>query len=76
VTDRRLLWLRDDAIMGRVRSLRHREVARVEARDGGRWRRAGHLRVQTADGRRVRFFELHPELLGRLTDAIAARQAA
>ena len=28
LTDRRLLWLRDDAIMGRVRSVRYRELAR------------------------------------------------
>jgi hypothetical protein len=76
VTDRRLLWLRDDAIMGRVRYLRYRELARVERRDAGRFRRAGHLRVHAADGRRLRFFDLRPELLGRLTRAIAARMAA
>src|SRR4051794_18019594 len=35
VTDRRLLWLRDDAIMGRVRYLRWHDVAGVEARPGG-----------------------------------------
>jgi DnaJ domain len=76
VTDRRLLWLRDDAIVGRVRYLRYREVARVERREGGRFRRAGHLRVHAADGRRLRFFELRPEMLGRLTAAIAARSAS
>ena len=46
VTDRRLLWLRDDAIMGRVRYLRHRDVAGVEARAAGRLRRHGQLRVR------------------------------
>jgi hypothetical protein len=73
VTDRRLLWLRDDAIMGRVRSLRYRDVRRVERREGGRLRRLGHLRIQAADGGRLRFFDLHPELLGRLATAISAR---
>jgi hypothetical protein len=73
VTDRRLLWLRDDGIMGRVRYLRHRDVAGVEARSGGRLRRRGHLRVHTTAGRRLRFFELRPEVLGRLLGVISAR---
>jgi hypothetical protein len=73
VTDRRLLWLRDDAIVGRVRYLRHREIAGVERRVAGRLRGGPHLRVRTSDGRRVRFFDLHPEVLGRLTATIAAR---
>ena len=76
VTDRRLLWLRDDAIMGRVRSLRLHEVRGVEARPGGRLRRLGHLRVTAADGTRMRFFELHPGVLGRLAAAIERRTAA
>jgi hypothetical protein len=76
VTDRRLLWLRDDAIMGRVRYLRYRDMTRVERREGGRLRRHGQLRVQAAGGRRLRFFELKPELLARLMRAIAARAAA
>jgi hypothetical protein len=73
VTDRRLLWLRDDAIMGRVRYLRYRDVARVEARSGGRLRRQGHLRVFTTAGRRLRFFELRPEVLARVHALISAR---
>jgi hypothetical protein len=76
VTDRRLLWLRDDAIIGRVRSLRYREVKSVQRREGGRFRRLGHLQLEAADGRRLRFFELRPELLGRLTAAITARTAS
>jgi hypothetical protein len=74
VTDRRLLWLRDDAIMGRVRYLRHRDVAGVEARSAGRMRRHGQLRVRSAaGGRPLRFFELRPEILARLTASIAMR---
>jgi hypothetical protein len=75
VTDRRLLWLRDDAIVGRVRYLRHREIAGVERRLAGRLRGGPQLRVRTSDGRRVRFFDLRPEVLGRLTATIAARTA-
>jgi hypothetical protein len=76
LTDRRLLWLRDDAIMGRVRSLRYRDVAAVEQRAAGRFRRAGHLRVhQTGTSRRLRFFDLQPEVLARLTARISARVA-
>ena len=33
-------------------------------------------RLRAADGRRVRFFDLRPELLTRLTTAIAARRAS
>jgi hypothetical protein len=74
VTDRRLLWLRDDAIMGRVRYLRHRDIASVEGRSAGRLRRHGHLRVQpAAGGRPLRFFELRPEMLARLSAGIAMR---
>jgi hypothetical protein len=73
VTDRRLLWLRDDAIMGRVRYLRYADIARVEAHPGGRLRRHGHLRVLTTAGRRLRFFELRPEVLDRIVGVISAR---
>jgi hypothetical protein len=74
VTDRRLLWLRDDAIMGRVRYLRHRDVAGVEQRPAGRLRRYGQLRVQpAAGGRALRFFELAPDVLARLAARIAMR---
>lgn len=72
VTDRRLLWLRDDAITGRVRTLRFRDLAVVEARRGGLLRRACELRARAVDGRRVRFFELRPELAERLAAAISA----
>lgn len=75
VTDRRLLWLRDDAIMGRVRYLRYRDVAAVEARERGRFRRAGELRIRARNGRRVRFFDLRPDTLARLVPALATRTA-
>jgi hypothetical protein len=74
ITDRRLLWLRDDAIMGRVRYLRYRDLARVEERPAGRFRRAGQLRVQARfTGRWLRFHELRPDVLQRLAARISAR---
>jgi DnaJ-like protein len=76
VTDRRLLWLRDDAIVGRVRYVRFRDVAHVDGRRGGRWRRRGELRVVATSGRRLRFFDLRPELVARLTQRIAAASQA
>jgi hypothetical protein len=77
VTDRRLLWLRDDAIMGRVRYLRHRDIAGVQQRAAGRLRRHGQLRVQpVSGGRPLRFFELAPDVLARLAARIAMRSGA
>jgi hypothetical protein len=74
ITDRRLLWLRDDAIMGRVRYLRYRDLARVEERPAGRFRRSGQLRVQARfTGRWLRFHELRPDVLARLAARISAR---
>jgi DnaJ-like protein len=74
LTDRRLLWLRDDAIMGRVRYLRWYDVDGAEARPGGRFRRGGQLRVrQRASGRQVRFFDLRPDVLARLAHRIRTR---
>jgi curved DNA-binding protein CbpA len=77
LTDRRLIWLRDDAIMGRVRSLRYRDLADVEQRAGGRFRRGSQLRVRSAGtGRWLRFFDLRPEVLARVTARISARARA
>jgi hypothetical protein len=77
LTDRRLLWLRDDAIMGRVRYVRWHDLAGVEARPGGRLRRGGQLRVQTrSPGRTLRFFDLRPDVLARLAARIRARTPA
>jgi hypothetical protein len=75
VTDRRLLWLRDDAIVGRVRYLRFGDVARVEGRGPGRLRRSAELRVHGANGRRLRFFDLRPEHLARLLATLRVRVA-
>jgi hypothetical protein len=57
VTERRLLWLLDDAPVARVRSLPLRDVAAVEER---RRRRRSTLTVRTLAGRRHAFHDLRP----------------
>lgn len=64
ITDRRLLWLREDAFANRVRSLRYAEVASVQGRLKRPRRRVGELRIRPrAGGRRVGFSELRPDVL-------------
>ena len=57
LTDRRLLWLLDDAVVARVRSLPLRDVTTVEER---RRRRHVSLTISTLTGRRHVFHELRP----------------
>lgn len=71
VTDRRLLWLLDDAPTHRVRSLRFRDVAGIDQRLGRPLRRSAVLRVRTTGGRRLSFADLRPA-----TAAAIARLAA
>jgi hypothetical protein len=57
VTERRLLWLLDDAPVARVRSLAFREVASVTLR---RRRWGATLNLRTIGGRRHSFADLRP----------------
>ena len=57
VTERRLLWLLDDAPVARVRSLAFREVAAVTLRTR---RRGATLSLRTIGGRRHSFADLRP----------------
>jgi hypothetical protein len=60
VTDRRLLWLLDDAVTGRVRTLRFDAIASIEQRL--RWPlRSAVLRVRGKNGRRHAFAGLRPD---------------
>ena len=63
VSDRRLLWLRDDAPTDRVRYLRWRAIRSVEGRLRRPRRRVGELRVEPHAGRRLSFSELDPAAL-------------
>jgi hypothetical protein len=60
LTDRRLLWLLDDAPTHRVRSLRLGAITHVESRVRRPLRRVAALRVQVRGERRLVFSELRP----------------
>jgi hypothetical protein len=72
VTDRRLLWLLDDAPTHRVRSLRFHDVAGVEQRLGRPLRRSAVLRVRTTGGRRLTFADLRPATAAAIARHMAA----
>jgi len=72
VTDRRLLWLHDDAVMGRVRSLRYRDVAAAEVRLSWPRRQRATLRLRGRDGRRYAFAGLRPPVGHRIVRAVLA----
>jgi DnaJ domain len=61
VTDRRLLWLLDDAPVARVRSLAFRDVESVGMRVHRLRRRAATLSLRTVSGRRLSFAGLRPQ---------------
>ena len=60
VTERRLLWLLDDAPVARVRSLAFRDIATVGLRVHRPRRRAATLNLRTTGGRRHSFADLRP----------------
>jgi len=60
VTDRRLLWLLDDAPVARVRTAALRDVAEVFTRTRRPRRRVATLQLRMINGRRHSFAELRP----------------
>jgi hypothetical protein len=72
VTDRRLLWLLDDAPTHRVRALRFRDVAAVEDRVGRPLRRSAVLRVRTTAGRKLSFADLRPATAAAIARHVTA----
>ena len=60
VTERRLLWLLDDAPVARVRSLAFRDVEEVTLRVRRPRRRTATLVLRTVAGRRHSFADLRP----------------
>jgi hypothetical protein len=76
LTDRRLLWLHDDAIMGRVRSLRFRDVEHVTHRLRRPRRRWAVLRLRTRAGKRVAFGEVPPGAAATIERHVAGALAA
>jgi DnaJ-like protein len=61
VTEKRLLWLLDDAPVARVRSLAFRDIADVGLRVHRPRRRAATLSLRTTSGRRHSFADLRPQ---------------
>ena len=60
VTDRRLLWLLDDAPVARVRSVNLRDIVEFAHRARRPRRRVHTLQLRTTSGRRHAFGELRP----------------
>jgi hypothetical protein len=76
LTERRLVWLLDDAVAGRVRSLRFDQVAEVSATTGGRLRRRGSLRVRPRFGRPTTFADLPADVAPVLGARIRAAMSS
>jgi DnaJ domain len=72
VTDRRLLWLLDDAPVARVHSLAFRNVDQIEHRVK---RRHATLTVRTLGGRKHVFHELRPHTAATIERHVLARPA-
>jgi hypothetical protein len=71
VTDRRLLWLLDDAPTHRVRTLRYRAMAEVTYRLRRPLRRVAVLRIRTTHGRVLSFSELRPATAAAIAGYVA-----
>ena len=78
-SDHRLLWLLDDVVTGRVRTLQFAAIEVAEHALRRPRRRVATLRVRARDGRRLTFGELRPAtaaaLARKIADAGAARAA-
>jgi hypothetical protein len=71
VTERRLLWLLDDAPTHRVRTLRYRAMAEVTYRLRRPLRRVAVLRIRTTHGRVLSFSELRPATAAAIAGHVA-----
>ena len=72
VSDRRLLWLLDDAVNGRVQTLRFGAIEKAEHSLRRPRRRVATLRVRARNGRRFAFGDLRPATAADLSRRIAA----
>lgn len=76
-TDRRLLWLLDDAVSNRVRSLGYEAITGVETRLAWPRRRQAMLRISRRNGRRpIVFSGLRPETAEGLARHVRAQTGA
>jgi hypothetical protein len=74
-SDRRLLWLLDDAVSGRVQTLPFAAIETAEHVLRRPRRRVATLRLRARDGRRLAFGELRPATAATLARRIAAARA-
>jgi hypothetical protein len=66
-TDRRLLWLHDDALVSRVHSLPYRNISEVHVRNK---RKGASLTVRSLAGRRHVFHDLRPQTAQTIARAV------
>jgi curved DNA-binding protein CbpA len=71
VTDRRLLWLLDDAVLNRVRFVRFRDVMDADCKLSWPRRQQATVRLLGRDGRKHSFAGLQPALATRILESVA-----
>ena len=76
LTDRRLLWLLDDAPVARVRTAPLRDVLEVQARSRRPRRKVATLQLKMTNGRRHSFAELRPHTAATIERHVRAARAA
>jgi hypothetical protein len=76
VTDRRLVWLLDDAVTNRVRTLELNLVTGVETRLSWPLKRTASLRVSRRNGRAISFGELRPDTARAISSLIRGEAVA
>jgi len=76
LTDRRLLWLLDDAPVARVRTAPLRDVVEVEARSRRPRRRVATLQLKMTSGRRHAFADLRPHTAAAIERQVRAAGTA
>jgi len=76
VTDRRLLWLLDDAPVHRVRELPFGDLREVRLRPPRPWRRSAQVAVLDRRGRRTIFGELAPATAAAIARRVRAATPA
>jgi hypothetical protein len=72
LTNRRMLWLLDDAPVARVRTLNLHDVAAIEARYRRPRRRVATLQLRTTSGRRYSFAQLRPATAATIEQHVRA----
>jgi hypothetical protein len=75
-SDRRLLWLLDDAVNGRVQTLRFAAIEAAEHTLRRPRKRVATLRVRARNGRRFAFGELRPSTAALLARCVIVDHAA